>query len=75
MLPGMTIVEEVRALRALLGENAKTFGARWHRSGRTVEGWEQGRTEPDAFVLDAIRKLAARRGTTKTAKARTRNPG
>jgi len=53
---------EVRALRAALGENTETFGARWHRSSRTVEDWEQGRREPDAFVLEAIRKLAARRG-------------
>jgi DNA-binding transcriptional regulator YiaG len=58
----MTIAEEVRALRALLQENAATFGARWQKSGRTIENWEQGRTEPDAFVLENIRKLAARRG-------------
>jgi DNA-binding transcriptional regulator YiaG len=56
----MTIADEIRALRAALEENTATFGARWQRSGRTVENWEQGRKPPDAFVLEAIRKLAAR---------------
>jgi DNA-binding transcriptional regulator YiaG len=57
----MAITEEVRALRAALEEDTATFAARWHRSARTIEGWEQGRRAPDAFTLDAIRKLAARR--------------
>ncbi len=56
----MTIAEEVRACRALVGENTATFGARWHRSGRTVETWEQGSRQPDALALDGIRALAAR---------------
>jgi DNA-binding transcriptional regulator YiaG len=56
----MTTAEEVRALRAALGENTATFGARWRRSARAVEDWEQDRRQPDAFVLDAIRALAAR---------------
>jgi DNA-binding transcriptional regulator YiaG len=57
----MTTAEEVRALRAALHENTATFGARWLKSGRTIEAWEQGRSVPDAFVLEGIRKLAARR--------------
>jgi DNA-binding transcriptional regulator YiaG len=57
----MTIAEEVRALRRTLAENTATFGARWRRSGRTIEEWEQGRSAPDAFVLEGMRKLAARR--------------
>jgi DNA-binding transcriptional regulator YiaG len=65
----MPIADEIRALRAALEENTATFGARWHKSGRTVENWEQGRGEPDPFVLEAIRALAARRGP-KKAKAR-----
>lgn len=56
----MTIAQEVRALRTALGENTATFGARWHRSGRTVETWEQGSRQPDALALDGIRALAAR---------------
>jgi DNA-binding transcriptional regulator YiaG len=56
----MTVAEEVRALRAALKENTTTFAARWRRSRRTIEDWEQGRTEPDAFVLEALRKLAAK---------------
>jgi DNA-binding transcriptional regulator YiaG len=57
----MTIAEEVRALRAALDEDTATFAKRWLKSGRTIEDWEQGRRAPDAFVLDAMRKLAARR--------------
>ena len=56
----MTIPEQVRATRAALGEDTATFGARWHRSGRTVEDWEQGRRRPDPVVLDSIRALSSR---------------
>lgn len=48
---------EIRNLRDALGENRPTFGARFHRSGRTVEGWERGERNPDALVLVALRKL------------------
>jgi DNA-binding transcriptional regulator YiaG len=66
----MTIAEEVRALRAKLGENTATFGARWRRAGRTVETWEQGARQPDPLVLDGIRALAkALKGQKKKAKA------
>jgi DNA-binding transcriptional regulator YiaG len=57
----MTIAEEVRALRAALQEDTTTFGARWLRSRRAVEDWEQGRRAPDPLVLDGMRKLAARK--------------
>jgi DNA-binding transcriptional regulator YiaG len=57
----MSIAEEVRALRALLEEDTATFAARWHRSGRTVEDWEQGRRRPDPLALAGIRELATRR--------------
>lgn len=56
----MTIAQEVKTLRAALGENTATFGARWHRSGRTVETWEQGTRQPDPLVLEGMRALAAR---------------
>jgi len=56
----MTIAEEVRALRAELEEDTATFAARWHRSGRTVETWEQGTRQPDPLVLEGMRALAAR---------------
>jgi len=62
------IAEEIRALRGRLQETTGDFGARWLVSGRTVEDWEQGRRKPSAFVLDAIRKLAARQKTRKAAK-------
>ncbi len=66
----MTIADEVRALRAALQEDTATFAARWHRSGRTIENWEQGRGAPDAFVLDSMRTLAARTKKKKHAKAK-----
>jgi DNA-binding transcriptional regulator YiaG len=56
----MTIADEVRALRKLLAEDTATFAARWHRSARTVEGWEQGQRQPDPLVLDGMRTLATR---------------
>jgi DNA-binding transcriptional regulator YiaG len=55
----MTIAEEVRAARAALGEDTATFGARWHRSGRTVEDWEQGRRNPDPLVREELPKILA----------------
>ena len=58
--PVMTIAQEIHALRHALGENRATFGARWRRTGRTVETWEQGLRQPDALALDGIRALAAR---------------
>lgn len=67
----MTIADEVRALRAALQEDTTTFAARWHRSPRTVEDWEQGRREPDAFVLESMRALATKtRAKAKLAKAK-----
>jgi DNA-binding transcriptional regulator YiaG len=56
----MTIADEVRALRLLLQEDTATFAARWHRSPRSIENWEQGRRQPDPLALDGIRALAAR---------------
>lgn len=55
----MTITEQVRAARAYVGEDTATFGARWHRSGRTVEDWEQGRRRPDPLVIEALREMTA----------------
>ncbi len=65
----MTIADEVRALRSALDEDTATFGARWKKSARTIENWEQGRRQPDALALDGIRALAARTKK-KAAKAR-----
>jgi DNA-binding transcriptional regulator YiaG len=60
---------DIRALRAALQENTTAFGKRWLKSGRTIEAWEQGRSTPDAFVLENMRKLAARTKTPKAKKA------
>lgn len=50
--------DDIRQLRDQLGEDVATFGARFVRSGRTVEDWEQGRRTPGALVeaiLDHLR--------------------
>lgn len=52
--------DQIRALRAGLGENTKTFGERFAVSGRTVEGWEQGRHAPRGLALQALERLARR---------------
>ena len=50
----------IRALRQLLDESTTVFGARFARSGRTVEDWEQARRQPDAFLMQALGALEAR---------------
>jgi|KBSMisStaDraftv2_1062788.scaffolds.fasta_scaffold00145_44 DNA-binding transcriptional regulator YiaG len=49
--------KQIQALRHALKENAETFGARFLVSGRTVEGWEQGR-EPHRLVSRMLDTLA-----------------
>jgi len=51
--------EEIKQLRASLGESTEEFGARFCKSGRTVEGWEQGMRSPDPLVITLIAKLQA----------------
>ena len=50
--------DRIQALRQSLNEDTATFGARFARSGRTVEDWEQGRRNPDALVLRELDRLA-----------------
>lgn len=49
--------ERIKAIRAALGENTKTFGQRFLRSGRAVEEWEQGRRVPDPLIQAELAKL------------------
>lgn len=49
--------ERIKSLRHALGENTATFGQRFHRSGRSVENWEQGRRRPDGLAIEAMKKL------------------
>jgi DNA-binding transcriptional regulator YiaG len=51
---------EIQRLRQTLQETTEQFGARFERSGRTVEQWEQGRRTPDPLVLKAMRALTKR---------------
>jgi DNA-binding transcriptional regulator YiaG len=59
---------QVKRLREQLGENTATFAARFARSSRTIEDWEQGRRVPDALCqrlldeLDTITGLEAEAG-------------
>jgi len=55
---GMSIAKEISALRAALQEDRATFAARWSKSARTIEAWEQGRRAPEPFILQHIRALA-----------------
>jgi DNA-binding transcriptional regulator YiaG len=52
--------DAIRALRRALGEDVATFGARFARSGRTVENWEQGHRRPDALAQRELARLARR---------------
>ena len=47
----MTTRERIRRLRRALEEDVRVFGARFGRSGRTVEAWESGRRTPEVLVL------------------------
>lgn len=47
----------IAALRRRLGENTRVFGARFARSGRTVEDWESGRRRPDKFVRQTMDQM------------------
>jgi len=51
----------IRALRRRLDEDVATFGARFARSGRTVEDWEQGRRKPDALAIRMIETIERQR--------------
>lgn len=53
----MTIAQRIRAVRSGLGETVAVFGARFARSARTVEDWEQGRRSPDPLVIQALTVL------------------
>lgn len=45
------------ALRLKLKESVDKFGARFGRSGRTIEDWEQWRRHPDDLVIRAWERL------------------
>lgn len=48
---------QIQAFRRLLGEDYATFAARFARSPRTIEKWEQGRSVPDALVIRHLNDL------------------
>lgn len=63
----------IKALREQTGENTTTFAARFSRSGRTVEDWEQGRRNPDPLavsILTALESKLAKRAKNKSEKIR-----
>ena len=47
---GMT-PEQIKSIRAALGENTTAFAERFRRSPRTIENWEQGRRRPDPLAI------------------------
>jgi DNA-binding transcriptional regulator YiaG len=50
----------IQALRQQLGESTAQFGERFGKSGRTIEGWEQGRRVPDVLAQRELTKIAKR---------------
>jgi transcriptional regulator with XRE-family HTH domain len=50
----------IRAIRRRLGMTAREFGAYCLVSGRTVNGWEQGRTVPKDQIYFLREKLTRR---------------
>lgn len=52
---------QILAIRKALNENRETFGARFGRSGRTVESWEQGNREPDPLVVKELGRIVKMR--------------
>lgn len=51
----------IRRLRERLAESTEAFGARFARSPRTVEDWEQARRRPDALVRMEMERIVKRR--------------
>lgn len=49
--------DQILRIRKALSENRTTFGARFGRSGRTVESWEQGNREPDPLVIRELQRI------------------
>lgn len=43
--------EQIKSIRAALGENTAEFARRFARSPRTIENWEQGRRRPDPLAI------------------------
>ena len=50
---------EIKSLRRSRGESVEVFGERFARCGREVNDWEQGRRQPDQFVIRAMRAMIA----------------
>jgi DNA-binding transcriptional regulator YiaG len=48
----------VQALRLACGDNTAAFAARFARSRRSIEDWEQGRRNPDPLCQRVMDSLA-----------------
>jgi DNA-binding transcriptional regulator YiaG len=59
---------EIKALRLALGENTAAFAARFARSARTIENWEQGRRNPDPLAAAEMLRVRAAVTPKKTGK-------
>ena len=65
----------IREVRAALGESTETFGKRFAVSGRTVEGWEQGRREPSLLIQRLIQELWDAQCRTRKKAPKKKRPG
>ena len=52
----------VQALRHACGDTTEQFAARFARSRRSIEDWEQGRRNPDALCQRVMDSLAVQVG-------------
>ena len=50
--------QQIQKLRHKLGESTHMFAERFEMSGRTVEGWEQERFQPNKLVVRLMIQLA-----------------
>ena len=55
-VPAMT-PERVKAIRKAVAKSPKEFAARFGIPARTLEGWEQGRRQPDPSAIVLLRVI------------------
>lgn len=48
---------KIKELRELTGLSQKEFADRYDLSVRTLQGWEQGRTQPPSYLVGLLERL------------------
>lgn len=52
----MTIQETIKKLRRTTGLSQRKFAKKYEIPYRTIENWEEGKTEPPDYVLELLRR-------------------